>query len=112
MDLVNVGALGVSVAGILLSSELSVVGILELDYKSFDRFPRLFYTNQHASAAIGQPVQGVNVVHQDNFAPNLQLQLRQEGGVLDTARLVGVESFHSPAGLLGLDCEELSAYLI
>ena len=40
MDLVDVGALGVSVAGILLSSELSVVGILELDHVSFYRFPR------------------------------------------------------------------------
>ena len=56
VDLVNVGALGVSVAGILLSSELSVVRILELDHKSFDRFPRLFDSNQHTSAAIGEPV--------------------------------------------------------
>ena len=112
MDLVNVGGLGVSVAGILLSSELSMIRVFELDQKSFDRFPRLFYSNQNSTAAIGEPVQGVNIVHQDNFAPNLQLQLRQEGGVLDTACLVGVESFDRPAGILGLDCEEFSTNLI
>ena len=63
MDLVNVGALGVSVAGILLSSEAAMVRILELDHKSLDRFPRLFYSNQHSTAAIGQPVQCVNIVN-------------------------------------------------
>ena len=112
MDLVDVGALGVSMAGILLSSEASMVRILKFDHKSFDRFPGLFYINQHSTAAIGQPVQCVYIVHKDNFAPNLQLQLCQEGGVLDTACLVGVEFFYCPAGILGLDGEELAAYLV
>ena len=95
MDWVYVGGLGVSVAGVLLSLEASVVRIFELDDESSDGFPGLFHANQHASATIGQPIEGVDVVHQHDFAPHLQLQHLQEGCVLNaSSRLVGFELLH------------------
>ena len=53
MDLVNIGGRRVSVAGVLLSLEASVVRIVELDDESSDSFPGLFHANQHTSATIG-----------------------------------------------------------
>ena len=85
MDWVYVGGLGVSVAGVLLSLEASVVRIFELDDESSDGVPGLFHANQHASATIGQPIQGVDVVHQHDLAPHLQLQHLQEGCVLNAS---------------------------
>ena len=65
--------LGMSVAGVLLTLETSMFRIVEFDDKSLDGLPSLFYGNQHTSTAVGQPIQGVDVVDQDDVAPNLSL---------------------------------------
>ena len=112
MDLVNIGGRRVSVAGVLLSLEASVVRIVELDDKSSDSFPGLFHANQHASATIGQPIQGVDVVHEHDLTPHLQLQHLQEGCVLNASRAVRLELLHYSARILGLDGEEFSANFV
>ena len=112
MDGVNVGPLWVPMAGVLFSLEASVVRIVELDDKSSDGFPGLFHANQHASATIGQPIQGVDVVHEHDLTPHLQLQHLQEGCVLNASRTVRLELLHYSARVLGLDGEESSANFI
>ena len=84
MDWVNVGGLGMSVAGVLLTLQASMFRIVEFDDKSFDSFPSLFYCNQHTSTAVGQTIQGVDVVDQNDVAPNLDPQLILKWCVADT----------------------------
>ena len=84
VDWVNVGGLGMSVAGVLLTLETSMFRIVEFDNKSLDGLPSLFYVNQHTSTAIGQTIQGVDVVDQDDVAPNLDPQLSLKWCVADT----------------------------
>ena len=112
MDWVYVGGPGVSVAGVLLSLEASVVRIFELDDESSDTFPGLFHANQHASATIGQPIQRVDIVNQHDLTPHLQLQHLQEGCVLNASRAVRLELLHYSARVLGLDGEEFSANFV
>ena len=113
MDWVYVGGLGVSVAGVLLSLEASVFGILELNYKSlWPPICSFFHIDKHPSAAVGQPIQGVNVVDKHYLTPHLQLQHSLERGILDGACTVDVELLNKPAGILGFDGEELSIYFI
>ena len=84
VDWVNVGGLGMSVAGVLLTLETSMFRIVEFDDKSLDGLPSLFYGNQHTSTAVGQPIQGVDVVDQDDVAPNFDPQLILKWCVADT----------------------------
>ena len=84
VDWVNVGGLGMSVAGVLLTLEASMFRIVEFDDKSLDGLPSLFYVNQHTSTAVGQTIQGVDVVDQDDVAPNLDPQLILKWCVADT----------------------------
>ena len=110
---VNVGCLGVSVARVLLTSKASVFRIIELDHKSlWLSLPSLFYVNQHSSAAVGQPIQGINVMDKDDVTPNLQLQHSLEGSIPDAASVVDLERFDEPACILGFDGEEFSVDLI
>ena len=112
-DWVNVGCLGVSVARVLLTSKASVFRIIELYHKSLRlALSSLFYVNQHSSAAVGQPIQGINVVDKDDVTPNLQLQHSLEGSIPDAASVVDLERFDEPACVLGLDGEEFSVNLI
>ena len=74
MDWVNIGCLRMSVARVFFSLEASMVGIVEFDNESLDGFPILLHANQHASTPIGQPIQCIDVVHQHNLTPHLQLQ--------------------------------------
>ena len=112
MDGVNVGRIRIFVAGVLFSPEATMIRIIESDHKSFDSLSSLFHSNQHPPAAIGQPVQCINVVDENDVAPDLQLQLCHERGVLDTASIVCLESSHSSAEVLGPDAEEVSTYLV
>ena len=112
MDWVNVSCTTVSVAGVFLSPEASVVGIVELDKESLDGVPRHLPINQHSSAAVGQPIEGVNVVNQDNLTPDLELEYSLKGGVLHTASVVCVELLHSSAVGLCLDGVEFPAHLV
>ena len=113
MDWVYVGGLGVSVAGVLLSLEASVFGILELNYKSlWLSICSFFHIDKHPSAAVGQPIQGVNVVDKHYLTTHLQLQHSLERGILDGACAVDMELLNKPAGILGFDGEELSIYFI
>ena len=101
-----------SVAGVLLSLEASVVRIFELDHKSSDSFPGFFHVNQHASASIGQPIEGIDVMNQHDLTPHLQLEHLQKGCVENTSRTVRFESFHYSARILGLDGEQFSANFV
>ena len=85
-----------------------MIRIFEPDHKSSNSLSRLFHSDQHPPAAIGQPIQGINVVDKDDVAPDLQLQLCHEGSVLDTACIVCFKFSHSSAGILGPDGEEFS----
>ena len=112
-DWVNVGCLGVSVARVLLTSKASVFRIIELYHKSlWLALSSLFYVNQHSSAAVGQPIQGINVMDKDDVTPNLQLQHSLEGSIPDAASVVDLERFDEPACILGFDGEEFSVDLI
>ena len=94
-DWVNVGCLGMSVAGVFLTAEASVFRILEPDHKSLHLpLNSLFHINKHPSAAVGQPIQGVNVVDKDDVTADLQLQHSLEWGVPDSPRAVDVELLH------------------
>ena len=84
VDWVNVGGLGMSVAGVLLTLQASMFRIVEFDDKSLDGLPSLFYCNQHTSTAVGQTIQGVDVVDQDDVATNLDPQLSLKWSVADT----------------------------
>ena len=84
VDWVNVGGLGMSVAGVLLTLQASMFRIVEFDDKSLDGLPSLFYCNQHTSTAVGQTIQGVDVVDQDDVAPYLDPQLSLKWSVADT----------------------------
>ena len=84
VDWVNVGGLGMSVAGVLLTLQASMFRIVEFDDKSLDGLPSLFYCNQHTSTAVGQTIQGVDVVDQNDVAPNLDPQLILKWCVADT----------------------------
>ena len=97
MHWVNVGGLGVPVAGVLLSLQASMFRIVKSDHKSPDGLSRFLYINQNTSAAICQPVQSVDVVHQDDLATDLELQDGLEGGVLNTSSVVDIELPHSSA---------------
>ena len=112
MDGVNVGCVRILVAGVLLSPEASMIRIIESDHKSFHSLSRLFHSDQHPPAAIGQPIQGINVVDKDDVTPNLQLQHSLEGSILDAASVVDLERFDESACILGLDGEEFSVDLI
>ena len=112
MDWVDVGGLGVSVTGVLLSLEAAVVWIVELDNESTDSFPGHFHANQHSSAAIGQPIEHIDVVHQHHLTPYLQLELCHKGCVYYTSCTILVEGLHCLACILGFDGEELSAHLL
>ena len=112
MDWVNVGCTTVSVAGGFLSPESSVVGIVEFNKESFDGVPRHLHINQHSSAAVGQPIEGVNVVDQDNLTPDLELEYSLKRGVLHTASVVCVELLHSSAVGFCLDGEEFPVDLV
>ena len=112
MDGVNVGRIRIFVAGVLLSPEASMIRIVEPDHKSLNSLSCLFHSDQHPPAAIGQPVQCINVVDKNYVAPHLQLQLCHERGVLDAAGIVCLESSHSSAEVLGPDAEEVSTYLV
>ena len=102
-----------SVAGVLLSLEASVFGILELNYKSlWLSICSFFHIDKHPSAAVGQPIQGVNVVDKHYFTPHLQLQHSLERGILDGACTVDVELLNKLAGIFGFDGEELSINFI
>ena len=101
MHWVNVGGLGVPVAGVLLSLKASMLRIVKSDHKSPDGLSRFLYINQNTSAAIGQPVQGVDVVDQDDLAANFELQDGLEWSVLDASSIVDVELPHSSAGVPG-----------
>ena len=102
-----------SVAGVLLSPEATMIRVFELDDKSLGLpISSLFYCNQFSSAAVGQPIQGIDVVDKDDFTPDLQLQHSLEGGVPDAASVVDLERFDEPACILGLDGEEFSVNLI
>ena len=102
-----------SVAGVLLSLEASMFGILELNYKSlWPPICSFFHIDKHPSAAVGQPIQGVNVVDKHYFTPHLQPQHSLERGILDGACTVDVELLNKLAGILGFDGEELSIYFI
>ena len=90
-----------------------MVGIVEPDHQASGApLVTLLHVHQHTSAAVRQPVKGVNIVDQDDFTPYLELQLVQERSVLDTPCLVRFELSHSSAGILGLDGEELSLNLV
>ena len=84
VDWVNVGGLGMSVAGVLLTLQASMFRIVEFDDKSLDGLPSLFYCNQHTSTAVGQTIQGVDVVDQDDVAPYLDPQLSLKWSVANT----------------------------
>ena len=84
VDWVNVGGLGMSVAGVLLTLQASMFRIVEFDDKSLNGLPSLFYCNQHTSTAVGQTIQGVDVVDQDDVATNLDPQLSLKWSVADT----------------------------
>ena len=102
-----------SVAGVLLSLEASVFGILELDYKSlWPPICSFFHIDKHPSAAVGQPIQGIDVVDKDDFTPDLQLQHSLEGRVPDAASIVDLECFDEPACIFGLDCEKFSINVV
>ena len=109
---VNVGGLGVPVAGVLLSLQASMFRIVKSDHKSPDGLSRFLYINQNTSAAICQPVQGVDVVDQDDLAANFELQDGLEWSVLDASSIVDVELPHSSARVPGLDGEHFSFYLL
>ena len=91
-------------AGVLLATEASMFRILELDHKSL-RFPlfSLFHINEHPSAAVGQPIEGVDIVDQHDVAPHLQLQHSLERGIPDSACAVDVELLDQLAGIPGFD---------
>ena len=93
-----------SVAGILLAAEPTMFRILEPDHKSL-RFPlcSLFHINEHPSAAVGQPIEGVDIVDQHDVAPHLQLQHSLERGIPDSACAVDVELLDQLAGIPGFD---------
>ena len=102
-----------SVAGVLLSLEASVFGILELNHKSlWPPICSFFHINKHPSAAIGQPIQGVNVMDKHYLTTHLQLQHSLERGILDGACTVDVELLNKLAGIFGFDGEELSINFI
>ena len=100
-------------AGVLLSPEATMLSVFELDDKSLGLpISSRFYCNQHSSTAVGQPIQGINVVDKDDVTPNLQLQHSLEGSIPDAASVVDLERFDEPACILGLDGEEFSVNLI
>ena len=102
-----------SVAGVLLSLEASMFGILELNHKSlWPPICSFFHINKHPSAAIGQPIQGVNVMDKHYLTTHLQLQHSLERGILDGACTVDVELLNKLAGIFGFDGEELSINFI
>ena len=111
MDWVNVGCPTVSVAGVFLSPEASVVGIVELDKESFDGVPRHLHINQHSSAAVCQSIESVHIVDKYHFTSNLKLEYSEEWSVLNAAGIVCLERFHSSAGVFGLDGEQLTVDL-
>ena len=102
-----------SVAGILLAAEPSMFRILEPDHKSL-RFSlcSLFHINEHPSAAVGQPIEGVDIVDQHDVAPHLQLQHSLERGIPDSACAVDVELLDQLAGIPGFDGVQFSANFI
>ena len=104
---VNVGGLGVPVVGVLLSLQASMFRIVKSDHKSPDGLSRFLYINQNTSAAIGQPVQGVDVVDQDDLAANFELQDGLEWSVLDASSIVSSELLHCSAGILRSNGEQL-----
>ena len=113
MDWVDVGGLGVTVTGVLLSLEASMFGILELNHKSlWPPICSFFHINKHPSAAIGQPVQGVNVMDKHYLTTHLQLQHSLERGILDSACAVDFELLDQFAGILGFYSVQVSTNLI
>ena len=87
--------------------------ILELNYKSlWLSICSFFHIDKHPSAAVGQPIQGVNVVDKHYLTTHLQLQHSLERGILDGACTVDVELLNKLAGILGFYGEELSIYFI
>ena len=74
VDRINVGALGVFFAGILLALEAPMVGIVKFDYKSFDSLAIFLNSDQHSSAAICQSIQSVHIVDKHHLSSDLQLE--------------------------------------
>ena len=87
--------------------------VFELDDQSLGLpISSRFYCNQHSSTAVGQPIQGIDVVDKDDFTPDLQLQHSLEGGVPDAASVVDLECFDEPACIFGLDGKEFSINVV
>ena len=73
-DRVNVGGLGVFPARVLLPLKAAMVRIVEFDNEPVDGLSLLLHVNEDSAAAIGETIQRVDVVDQDDLGVDLQLQ--------------------------------------
>ena len=73
-DTVNVGGVRVFPARVLLPLKAAMVRIVEFDNEPADGLSLLLHVNEDSATAIGETIQRVDVVDQDNLGVDLQLQ--------------------------------------
>ena len=73
-DRVNVGGLGVFPARVLLPPKAAMVRIMELDDKPGGGVPLLLPVYENSPAAVGETIQGVDVMNKDDLCTDLQVQ--------------------------------------
>ena len=96
-------------ARILLSLKAAVVRIVKLDNESVDRFALPLYAYQDSTTSIGEAVNCVDVVDEDDLCVDLQLQFCLKRCILDAPGIIDTEGLHCSAGVFCFEVEQLSS---
>ena len=111
--LANVIGSRVLLAGILHSGKAPVLRVVEAYHQSLDLPVRSFlHVHKFAPASVCEAIKGVQIVHQHNFTPYLQLKCLQKGGVCHTSGIIGLEGCDGPTPTPCLTLEGLSLNLL
>ena len=111
--LANVIGSRVLLAGILHSGKAPVLRVVESYHQSLDLPVRSFlHVHKFAPASVCEAVKGVQIVHQHNFTPYLQLKCLLKGGACHTSSPVGLEGCDGSAPTLCLTSEGLTLNLL
>ena len=99
-------------AWVLLSFKATMVRIVEFHDEPMDSVTLLLHINENSTTTIGETVKCVDVVYENDFCADLQLQDRLEGRVLDAPCIVRLELLDGSARIFRFDGELFSLHLV